>query len=133
MVWYTLERLRRFWVASGDPIPEGEDILDHKDTMDFLSAVTRLCYHVSHTEQIVVTSVVEKDRRHNRVYLNFKQYGVRLLRARLENFGIVRFHDRGPFLTEAGHFLEVRFKESLFIDFLGAVHVHVGQASSNDT
>ena len=75
----------------------------------------------------MVTAVVEKDRRHNKIWLNFKQFGVKLLRARLENFGIVRFHDRGPFLTEAGHFLEVRFRESLFIDFLGSVHVHVAQ------
>ncbi len=71
--------------------------------------------------------MVEKDRRHNKIWLNFKQFGVKLLRSRLENFGIVRFHDRGPFLTEAGHFLEVRFRESLFIDFLGSVHVHVAQ------
>ena len=45
MVWYTMERLRQFWVASGDPIPEGEDILRHKDTMDFLSAVTKYEKH----------------------------------------------------------------------------------------
>ncbi len=100
--------------------------------MDFLSSVTKLCYNVSHNEQIVVTSVVEKDRRLNKIWLNFKQFGVKLLRSRLENFGIVKFHDRGPFLTEAGHFLEVRFRESLFVDFLGSVHVHVAQEDVRD-
>jgi len=47
-----------------------------------------------------------------------------MLKQRLETFGVGRVHDRGLPLAETGSFLEVRFRESLFVDFLGALHVH---------
>jgi len=73
MTWYTLDRLRRFWIASGDPAPEGEDVLQHNDTVDFLGAIAKLCYHISNTEQVVVTGIVENDRRNKKVWIHFKQ------------------------------------------------------------
>lgn len=62
LVWYTLERLRRFWILAEEPVPLAEDICKHVPTMDFLKEVAKLCYKVSNTEQIVVTGVIDKGR-----------------------------------------------------------------------
>ena len=91
LVWYALERMRRFWVASGEPLPSASEVLKHKDTVDFLRAAAKLCFFVSTTEQIVVTGVIHNERRAKRIYLEFKQWGVKILRKHLETLGIAEF------------------------------------------
>lgn len=132
LVYYTLERMRSFWINANEPIPSAEDIAKHQDTMDFLRNAAKLCYNVSNTEQIVVTGVIENDRRHKRVWLIFKQFGVRILKKNLEQLGIVKFQNRGPFLAETGNFLETHFIDSLFIDFLGVLHTHAAEEDISD-
>ncbi|TRY77862.1 hypothetical protein TCAL_08134 [Tigriopus californicus] len=132
LVYYTLERMRSFWINASEPIPSAEEITKHQDTMDFLRNAAKLCYNVSNTEQIVVTGVIENDRRHKRVWLLFKQFGVRILKKNLEQLGIVKFQNRGPFLAETGNFLETHFIDSLFIDFLGVLHTHAAEEDISD-
>ena len=127
LVWYTLDRMRKFWAANNEPLPNAQTIIKDKDTMDFLRNVSKLCFYISTTEQIVVTGVIDNDRRNKQVFLIFKQWGVKILRKHLECLGIAEMQDRGPFLTETGNFIEVHFIDSLLIDFLGAIHCHLGE------
>jgi len=61
LTWYTLNRLRRYWAASGDPAPDdGEEVLKHNDSIAFLASVAKLCYHVSNTEQVIYLSCIHK-------------------------------------------------------------------------
>ena len=132
LVWYTLDRMRMFWAANKEPLPNAETIIKDKDTMEFLKNVSKLCFFISTTEQIVVTGVIDNDRKNKQVFLLFKQWGVKILKKHLECLGIAEMQDRGPFLTETGNFIEVHFIDSLLIDFLGAIHCHLGEEQVSD-
>ena len=55
----------------------------------------------------------------------FKHFGVRISKKQLSKFGIVK-------VKETGSFVEVTFLSSILIDFLAAIHAHVGDEEIND-
>ena len=140
ITWFLLERLRRFWIFTNLPLPTWQEILTDVETTEFLKGVTKLCYHAMNTDSLSLIAHMEHDRVKHKIFLNFRQYDVRIVKKRLDHFGITMSNDRrGPFDYDdygggggGSGGTEINFIDTPIIEYLASIHTHISEENMDD-
>ena len=134
MVWIFLTRLAFFWSKNGKSPPSEKDLMNDPETMSFAAEISKLCFNLLTTDQVVATAVVdvEPDMESSSVSLSFEQYDVIIPKQRLENFELAILTERGPYTNDVGNFMECSFVDKLMLEFLACVHLHTNEEDLND-